>query len=54
MEINASNYTVEAYISQKKENGKLYPIAFYFRKISLAEANYDIYDKELLVIVTAF
>jgi RNase H-like domain found in reverse transcriptase len=29
-------------------------MAFYFRKISLAEANYDIYDKELLAIVAAF
>jgi hypothetical protein len=29
-------------------------MAFYSRKISPAEDNYDIYDKELLVIVAAF
>jgi hypothetical protein len=29
-------------------------VAFYFRKISPAEANYDIHNKELLAIVAAF
>jgi hypothetical protein len=33
---------------------KLHPFAFYFRKMLLAELNYDIYDKELLAIVAAF
>jgi hypothetical protein len=51
---DASDYTIEAYISQINDDKKLYPIAFYLRKISLAEANYDIYNKELLAIVAAF
>jgi hypothetical protein len=29
-------------------------MVFYSRKISPAEGNYDIYDKELLVIVAVF
>jgi len=33
---------------------KLYFFAFYFRKMLLAELNYDIYDKEFLIIVAAF
>jgi hypothetical protein len=39
---------------QLKKKRKLYPFAFYFRKISLIELNYDIYDKEFLIIVIAF
>jgi hypothetical protein len=54
MEIDASDYAVGAYISQIEDDGKLYSIAFYFRKISSAEANYDIYNKELLAIIAAF
>jgi hypothetical protein len=37
-----------------KEEKKLYFFAFYFRKMSLAELNYDIYDKKFLAIVAAF
>jgi hypothetical protein len=38
----------------KKKKRKLYPFAFYSRKILPAELNYDIYDKKFLAIVTAF
>ena len=34
-------------------DGKRYPIAYYSRKFTPAEQNYDIYDKELLAIVAA-
>jgi hypothetical protein len=37
-----------------KKKGKFHSFAFYSKKMSLAELNYDIYDKELLVIVAAF
>jgi hypothetical protein len=39
---------------QLEKKKKLYSFAFYFRKISLVKLNYDIYDKELLIIVAAF
>ncbi|GMF82078.1 unnamed protein product [Aspergillus oryzae] len=35
-------------------DGKLRPIAFESRKLVQAELNYDIHDKELLAIVSAF
>ena len=37
----------------QEHNRKIYAIAYYSKKISLAELNYDIYDKELLAIVLA-
>jgi hypothetical protein len=39
---------------QLEKERKLHFFAFYFRKMSLAELNYDIYDKEFLAIVAAF
>jgi hypothetical protein len=39
---------------QLKKEKKLHPFAFYSKKILPAELNYDIHDKELLTIVTAF
>jgi hypothetical protein len=35
-------------------NSILRPITFYLKKMSLAEYNYEIYDKELLAIIRAF
>jgi hypothetical protein len=54
LKINISDYAIGACIMQLKKKKKLYPFAFYSRKILLAELNYDIYDKELLAIVAAF
>ena len=36
------------------EDNKLHPVAFYSRKFSAAEINYEIHDKELLAIVDSF
>ena len=36
------------------KDGKLHPVAFYSKKMSPAEMNYDIYNKEFLAVVTAF
>jgi hypothetical protein len=54
LETDASDYAIGACASQLGPDGKLHPIAFYSRKMSPAEANYDIHDKELLAIVVAF
>ena len=40
-------------MSQKDNNGLLYPVAFFSWKLLPAEYNYKIYDKELLAIVNA-
>jgi len=51
LEADASTHALEAVISQLDPEGKMHRMAFYSRKFSSAELNYDIYDKELLAIV---
>ena len=50
IEIDASNFAIGCVLSQDW-NDKLHPVAFHSRKMSSAERNYEIHDKELLVIV---
>src|SRR5665213_3596868 len=54
VETDASDFAIGACLSQPNLAGKLHPIAFYSRKFSGAEINYDIHDKELLAIVASF
>ena len=58
MEPDASDSVVTAVLSQyyllNTGACTLHPIAFYSRKITVAECNYGIGDKELLAIVNAF
>jgi hypothetical protein len=35
------------------EDGILHPVAYHYRKFNEAEVNYEIYDKEMLAIVSA-
>jgi len=53
IETDASDYALAGILSHMIE-GKLYPVAFYCRKLSDPELNYEIYDKEMLAIVEAF
>jgi hypothetical protein len=53
IEADASDYVMGAVLSQTDELGKLHPCAFFSRKFVPAEQNYEIYDKEMLVIVEA-
>jgi hypothetical protein len=41
-------------LSQYDDDGILHPIAFFSKKHSPAEYNYEIYDKELIAIIQAF
>ena len=52
LKTDASDYAIGACFSQLGKDKKLYLIAFYFRKMIPAETNYNIYDKELLAVVT--
>ena len=52
IETDASNIAIRACLTQEVK-GKRHPIAYFLRKITLAEQNYEIYDKELLAIVAA-
>ena len=51
LETDASNRALRAHLSQKGDDGCMRPVAFYTRKFSPAEQNYDIYDQELLAII---
>ena len=52
VETDASGHAIGGVLSQEQEE-KWKPIAFLSRTMQLAEQNYKIYDKELLVIVEA-
>jgi hypothetical protein len=54
VETDASDFAIAAVISQHDDNNILHPIAFHSRKLTPSELNYEIYDKELLAIITAF
>lgn len=36
------------------DEGILHPMAFFLKKLALAECNYEIYNKELLAIIRCF
>jgi len=40
-------------LSQRDNEGVLHPMAYYSKKHSPAECNYNIYDKELMAIIKA-
>src|ERR1700712_2354959 len=53
VECDASDFAIGAVLSQKTEV-RLHPITFHSRKLNKHEINYDIHDKEMLAIVSAF
>jgi hypothetical protein len=54
LETDASDYVSAGVLSQYGDDGLLHPVAFYSKKHSPAESNYEIYDKELMAIVRCF
>jgi len=54
IEINASNYVFKDILFQYDENEILHSIAYFLKKHNSVECNYEIYDKELIIIVYAF
>ncbi|KAK3538991.1 hypothetical protein QTP86_023598 [Hemibagrus guttatus] len=54
VEVDASSSGLRAIISQRHgEPGKLHPCAYYSQKLTAAEANYDVGNRELLAIKAA-
>jgi len=51
VETDASDFAIAGILSQKFEDGKLNPVSFIYTKLSQAELNYDMFDKEMLAIV---
>lgn len=54
IETDASDYVSAGVLSQRDDDGMLHPVAFFSKKHSAQELNYEIYDKELLAIVRCF
>ncbi len=54
LEINASDYVKDEILSQYNDEKVLHSVAFYSKSMILAECNYHIYDKKLLVIIWCF
>ncbi|KAJ1041040.1 hypothetical protein NDA10_003767 [Ustilago hordei] len=49
LETDASDFAIAGVLKQEHE-GRWHPVAFYSRKMSSAEKNYEIHDKELLAV----
>jgi len=51
LETNASGYAVARVLSQYDNQGLLRPVAYFSKKMTSAQANYKIYNKELLAVI---
>jgi hypothetical protein len=54
IEINASNYVFKDIFSQYDENDVLHSVAYFSKKHNSVKCNYEIYDKEFMIIVCTF
>ncbi len=54
IEINALNYMFEDIFFQYDENKILHSVTYFSKKHNSIKCNYEIYDKELMIIVYAF
>ncbi|SPC65160.1 related to pol protein [Ustilago sp. UG-2017b] len=53
LETDASDFAIAGVLKQEHE-GRWHPVAFYSRKMSSAERNYEIHDKELLAVALKY
>ena len=51
LQADSSGFALGGVLSQQQADKAFHPVAFYSRKLSDAEQNYTIYDKELLAII---
>jgi hypothetical protein len=53
--VDASSFTLGVVLFQKDEKtGQCRDVAYFLKALSLTEQNYNIWDREFLVIVAAF
>jgi hypothetical protein len=51
LETDSSRYCTGGILSQYNDNDILRPVAFFFKKNTPVECNYEIHDKEILAII---
>jgi len=51
MEVDTSDYAIVCVLSMEEEDGKWRPVAFFSKSLNETERNYEIHDKEMLVII---
>jgi hypothetical protein len=51
LETDSSGYVVAGVLSQYDNQGLLRPVAYYSKKITSTQSNYEIHDKELLAVI---
>lgn len=51
VETDATGWAVGGHLSQFDSTGNLYPVAYYSKKLSLEECNYDIHGKAFLLTI---
>ena len=51
MEVDASDYATGGVLSMEGEDGKWRPVVFLSKSLNETERNYEIHDKEMLVII---
>jgi len=54
LETDSFDYVNDDILSQYDDEGTLHSMVYYSKNLSLAECNYEIYDKKLLAIIRAF
>ena len=54
METDTSDYVLTAILFIVNEENEVYPVTFHFYTFTMVKLNYNIYDKELLIIFKAF
>ena len=51
IEVDTSDFAIGGVLSMKYENERQRPVAYISKSLNEAEKNYEIYDKEILVII---
>jgi transposase InsO family protein len=54
VETDASDFVSAGILSQRDDDGILHPVAYFSKKHTSTECNYEIYDKELMAIIRCF
>ena len=54
IDTDASDFAIAGVLQQPDDAGLLHPVGYFSRKLTPAEINYEVHDKELLAVVESF